>query len=99
MKDNIKKSNKIYLCCECKETIKKGDLYERIGAYKTCMLCVKIRNKFFSIISHGELWKNLEKVAYGLTLQEFDGLNIQAVHKIDQYFKNEYFTPNGKRDV
>ena len=48
----VVKARKEHRCCECGETIKKGEKYELVkglwdgswSTYKTCEMCVRIRN-------------------------------------------------------
>lgn len=69
-----KKARKPHVCCECKGRIAQGQQFEhcvmkyegRWLSYKTCMLCVEIRNVF----TCGEgwlfesLWDDMEEYAF-----------------------------------
>lgn len=52
--EKVVKARKQHTCCECREKILPGQKYESctgkwegdMRTYKTCLLCVEIRNKF-----------------------------------------------------
>jgi hypothetical protein len=56
-----------HVCCECGETIKKGEKYERVkglwdgdwDTYCTCIICSKIRDDYCSTWVYGELWEQM----------------------------------------
>lgn len=61
---------KEHACCECRETIKRGDRYEhtsgcwdgRWSTYKTCLSCVEIRDHFACEgWLFGQVWEDLEQ--------------------------------------
>lgn len=63
----IRKARKWHRCCECHQRIEAGSRYERASgkfdgemfAYKTCMLCAEIRDRFACTgdYCHGDLWE------------------------------------------
>ena len=70
----IVKARKKHTCCECKEDIKPGELYEYVSGcwegywnhYKTCKICVRIRSE---ICCGGWVFGELRETiweAYGL---------------------------------
>jgi hypothetical protein len=68
------KARKPHRCCECRQEIPKGAMYERsrgkwdgdFSSYKTCSLCVEIR----SVFTCGEswlfqaLWEDMREMAF-----------------------------------
>jgi hypothetical protein len=61
-------ARKEHICCECRDKIKVGDKYEYVSGlwdgiwreYKTCRICVKIRDDFFSCgFYYGEMSSHL----------------------------------------
>lgn len=63
------KARKEHRCCECREVIAAGAVYERItgiwdgsaGTFKTCLICAEIRTHFACDgWTFGELWRDLE---------------------------------------
>jgi hypothetical protein len=66
-----RKARKPHRCCECRETINAGDRYEymsgvwdgRPHAFKTCLLCVEIRNHFACRDGweFGAVWEQLQE--------------------------------------
>lgn len=65
----IVKARKQYRCCECRQIIPQGEVYERtsgkwnaeIMTYKTCKICAKIRKDFFCQYVFEQLWEELEE--------------------------------------
>ena len=63
----IRKARKSHVCCECGETINRGDKHEHISGiwdgepsrFRTCLTCVEIRDVFFC-----------DEYAYGEVLQD-----------------------------
>lgn len=66
-KEKWVKARKDHICCECGETIKKGELYENVVGvwkgdfhnFKTCAPCARIREDFFCSWTYGMLWEDL----------------------------------------
>lgn len=65
--EKIVKARKPHKCCECKDTIPVGTLYERVSGkwdgvcdtVKTCLTCMKIRNDYCDSFNYGELRESL----------------------------------------
>lgn len=65
--DHVQKARKEYRCCECRETIPIGALYERtigkwdgeFNQYITCLACAEIRSTFCCDgWIYGDLWED-----------------------------------------
>jgi len=61
---------KEHQCCECGETIKKGEKHEVVKGkweghftqYRTCMACKNVRDNMMSCgWAYGELWSDIEE--------------------------------------
>ena len=68
-KVETRRAAKEHTCCECRETIKRGDHYEnttgswdgRWSTYRTCLSCVEIRNHFACDgWLFGQVWEDIE---------------------------------------
>lgn len=68
------KARKKYKCIECRCLIQPGDTYERdvtlldndFDTYRTCLVCVRIRNKLFKCDwCYGRLWEDIHNVYCG----------------------------------
>lgn len=67
----LRTARKEHQCCECRDPIAKGDRYEYVSGiwdrqplvYKTCLLCVEIRNHFAceSGWIYEQLWEDLRE--------------------------------------
>jgi len=66
----IRKARKPYYCCECQETIKRGQQYEdatgidhdgRAYHYRTCLPCSRIRKHY---CPSGWIWGELAEAVY-----------------------------------
>ena len=63
---NIRKARKEHKCYECSKTISKGEIYEHvfgkwegdICVFKTCSICKRIRDDFYSCYIYGELYES-----------------------------------------
>ena len=64
-----RKARKEHVCCECDETIKPGEMYEHVTGkwedeimtYKTCDLCVRIRNEYCCSWVFGQLREEIRQ--------------------------------------
>jgi hypothetical protein len=92
------KARKTHGCDECGNAIQPGENYERTAAnwdgvmttYKTCLLCVEIRNKFSC--SGGwmfsQVWEDLEEGLFEhLTFGCLDGLSPAAREKVLEWWR------------
>lgn len=65
--ERMVKSRKEHKCCECRETINKNEMYEkvtgmwdgRISTFKTCKICKTIREDYFCTWNYGNLSEDL----------------------------------------
>ena len=63
-----RKARKTHICCECGETIEKGDLYRYESGiwegepkdYKTCVDCLSVRDTFCCSFVYGGLWEDMQ---------------------------------------
>lgn len=105
--DDIVVARKEHRCTECRKPIVKGEKYELAkgcwdgswSTFKTCLLCVEIRNRFACQEGwlFGEVWNQLEEnffpeMAAGGPCME--GLSPQAKQKLidmrmEWYFQHE----------
>jgi hypothetical protein len=91
------KARKQHKCCECYVIIKAGDIYEKVVGkwdgefctFKTCKICVEIRDQIFCSWEYSNLWEVFgEYTDYGnLDFSMLDGLSIEAIDKIEKYFE------------
>lgn len=67
---SMPKARKPYKCCECRETIPKGQLYERtvgkwdgdFSVYKTCLACADVRMTLCCDgWTYGQLWEDAQE--------------------------------------
>jgi hypothetical protein len=89
----LPKARKTHQCTECGNAIQPGENYERTSAkwdgdlstFKTCLLCVEIRNKFACGRgwSFGCVWEDLREYLFDhLTFGCLDGLSPAAREKV-----------------
>lgn len=94
-------ARKEHRCCECGDIIRKGDKYEKVTGkwegdfiqYKTCMICVEIRDKLFCSFIFTTLLEELSEFTsggYDLDYNMIDGLSISAIDKIEKYFEKNW---------
>lgn len=87
------KARKTHQCTECGNAIQPGENYERttakwvgdLSTFKTCLLCVEIRNKFSCAggWSFGCVWEDLtEGLFWHLTFGCLEGLSPAAREKV-----------------
>ena len=82
----LPKARKTHQCIECGNAIQPGENYERTSAkwedevktYKTCLLCVEIRNKFSCDGSwiFGTIWDELPAVAFNREVLPGDTIDL-----------------------
>ena len=82
-----------YNCCECNDPIKPGTKYEHsfnrwtdvTEAFKTCLLCVEIRDNLFCNFLYTGIWESLaEENVFTLSLA---GLSVAAIDKLEAFWK------------
>ena len=90
----VVRARKAYKCGECQEEIKQGEEYEVSGqlydgewtTFKTCSLCVEIRDKVFCSWVYGCMWESLaEENVFTISLAD---LSAPAVEKIEAFWKD-----------
>lgn len=69
-RSSIRKAHKQHKCCECGERIQPNQKYEYVtglwdgqwSTFKTCSVCLAIRNDFMSCgWEYGNLWQHLKE--------------------------------------
>lgn len=91
---DVRTARKPHKCCECQETIRPGENYEvsrllydgRWDTFKTCSLCLEIRNKVFCSWIFGTIWEDLaNEDVFSISLAE---LSVPAIEKIESFWKS-----------
>lgn len=87
------KARKDHKCGECRDVIKIGELYETsaqlydgsFSTFRTCLLCVEIRDKIFCSWIYGMMWDDLaEENVFTISLE---GLSGPAIEKIEKFWR------------
>lgn len=100
----IVKARKPHQCCECNETIQKGEMYEHYaGKYegaifhrKTCKDCLSLRDAYFCSYTFGNIWDLFKQEVYecsgNICLEPLEELTpkarTEACKIIDEYWRD-----------